>query len=161
MIANLKLQNGGNLKANNETFIYTWMKVFPHIYQCMCKVDILYILNMVYVTLDIPQLILWRFAGVWSRSQLTMGSPSVYLRTYRDRQLFTFTLLGNLVSPRNLTCMSLEGGKPMQAQGEHATSIQKHPRWSEPWSFLLWGNSANQCITLHPTKKLRQISGPS
>lgn len=26
MIANLKLQNGGNLRANNETFIYIWMK---------------------------------------------------------------------------------------------------------------------------------------
>ncbi len=66
--------------------------------------------------------------GCWSRSQLSLGErrgtpwtgrQSVAGPTYRDRQPFTPT--GNLESPVNLTCMSLDcGRKPGYLERAHA-----------------------------------------
>ncbi len=55
--------------------------------------------------------------------------------TYRDTQplTLTFTPTGNLESPINLTCMSLDCGRkpeyPEKTHAEHANSTQKGPRW--------------------------------
>ncbi len=68
--------------------------------------------------------------GCWSQSQLSLGErrgtpwtgrQSVTGLTYRDGQPLTFTPTGNLESPINLICMSLDcGRKPEHPEKTHA-----------------------------------------
>ncbi len=75
--------------------------------------------------------------------------------TQRDRHpfLLTFTPMGNLGWPVNLTCMSLVCGKKPEHPVEthagmgrtcklHTERPQLHDRF-QPWTLLLWGDSVN------------------
>ncbi len=99
--------------------------------------------------------------GCWSRSQLSLnerqstpwtGRQSVTGPTYRERQPLTFTPPGNLDSPGNLICMSLDCGRKSEYLGKtHAgtgrtcklhTEGPQSASGFKPRNLLLWGNSA-------------------